>query len=411
MRGSESEKSTSENGRFDSRFDTPADLAGSNQPNSAPQRIPGCLWKHKKTGGWYWTIKSVFIPPNRRSQRKFTSVPLVANGGRRPVATKNKTIAMRCQKRLWGEWKDEAAKIGPRNIEDWLGEFQQYNALHASAGQVAYNVSIVRAAFVTQQVSRCQDISDDHIQRYLAGLQTLGRSARTIQAHRNSLHKFCRFLLRKGILETNPAAMVEVASPTKTPPRFLDDVQTSKALKHINDHAPQWLFGAVCVALYAGCRLSSLMALECQHVKEGGLVVPLSKTGDYTVVPLDDPIIGPELRSVLDWVRGGRSGPQPLFPVHHARYWGELLADLTVPLPVFGELPGSRAGNQWHLLRSTWAVNAARHGGTLWQLMSLGGWKVPTTVMRYINISRAAGMARNDRPENIPFHYSAATIG
>ena len=57
----------------------------------------------------------------------------------------------------------------------------------------------------------------------------------------------------------------------------------------------------------------------------------------------------------------------------------------------FGELAGSRVGNQWHLLRSTWAVNCARRGATIWQLMEWGGWKIPTPVMRYVNIARAAG--------------------
>jgi len=36
-----------------------------------------------------------------------------------------------------------------------------------------------------------------------------------------------------------------------------------------------------------------------------------------------------------------------------------------------------------------WAVNMARQGATLWQLMARGGWTSPQTVMRYINIARA----------------------
>ena len=59
------------------------------------------------------------------------------------------------------------------------------------------------------------------------------------------------------------------------------------------------------------------------------------------------------------------------------------------PLPVFGETPRC-VGNQWHLLRSTFAVRKAGEGATLWQLMAWLGHKTPQTTMRYVNIARAA---------------------
>ncbi len=58
---------------------------------------------------------------------------------------------------------------------------------------------------------------------------------------------------------------------------------------------------------------------------------------------------------------------------------------ITRPLPVFGELPGRRIANQWHLLRSTYAVNHARSGKTLWEHTN------PQTAMQYVNIARAGG--------------------
>lgn len=44
-------------------------------------------------------------------------------------------------------------------------------------------------------------------------------------------------------------------------------------------------------------------------------------------------------------------------------------------------------GNGWHLLRSTWATREARRGTSLWELMRLGGWVVPQTVMRYVSLA------------------------
>lgn len=141
-----------------------------------------------------------------------------------------------------------------------------------------------------------------------------------------------------------------------------------------------------------GARLSSPRAMRCRHVQPGALIVPLPKTGHYSMVPLADGLVGPELAATLRLAVAGRTEDRPLFPTHDAHWWGEKLARATEPLPVFGELAGTRAGNQWHLLRATWAVNCARRGATLWQLMAWGGWTQPQTVMRYVNIAHAAGM-------------------
>ena len=51
--------------------------------------------------------------------------------------------------------------------------------------------------------------------------------------------------------------------------------------------------------------------------------------------------------------------------------------------------PDRRAGNWWHLLRHTYAVNRVRAGATLWQLMAELGRTNPQTTMRYVNIARA----------------------
>ena len=105
--------------------------------------------------------------------------------------------------------------------------------------------------------------------------------------------------------------------------------------------------------------------------------------------------IFPEMVPILAEMQRGPDDAL-VFPQHDPRWWGELLVRITEPLPVFGAI-GRRVGSQWHLLRSTWAVNRARGIGldspaTLWKLMAWGGWKIPTTPMRYINVARAAGM-------------------
>jgi len=392
MRESEGVPETPENSRWQTGWQNPS--RGDSNP-----RIPGSVWKNRRTGGFYWTIRSDLVPPEARGKVRYSKIPLTALGGR-PGATRNRDIALRCQKRLWHEWAARLspgvslARPGDASLDHWLAEFRQFNGLNASADHADYNCLIARRAFALpgMAVQRCHEISDRHVTAYLASLQAAGRSLRTVQAHRNALHKFCRFLCRRGVIDGNPVDLVDVASPPKRPPRFLDDWQRIAALDALSGDLPDWMFDAVCVALFSGARLGSIMALACEHVQPAALVLPLPKVGDYSIVPLDSPIIGPELGAVLRRVRGDRSRGS-LFPEHTQQWWVKRLRDSTrrLRLPVFGELPGSRAGNQWHLLRSTWAVNCARRGATLWQLMEWGGWRIPTTVMRYVNIARAAG--------------------
>lgn len=355
-----------------------------------PKKIPGCVWRHPKTGGFYWTLRSTLVPTDRRGKSRYTKIPLVP-AGKTSGATKSKAMAQQVQKRLWQQFAVPEDKQVPRSLEAILEEFRQYNSLHASVKQARTNTQIARRVLAEYHDGPLYQFGAGAIQQYLAHLKESHYATRSIQAHRNSLHKFCRYLVRRGILDANPTDLVEVAAPAKTPPRYLDDLQQIATLNHLSQHAPEWLFDAACVALYAGCRLGSLVALQCQHVQPGGLVVPLNKTGNYTVVPLDDAMIGPQLKPVLHRIKGSRTGQEPLFGKRNVRKWARRMADLTEPLEVFGELEGTRAGNQWHLLRSTWAVNVARRGATLWQLMAWGGWTVPTTCMRYINLARAAG--------------------
>jgi len=126
--------------------------------------------------------------------------------------------------------------------------------------------------------------------------------------------------------------------------------------------------------------------LEWEHIGETGLTVPLTKTGGYAIVPYDR--MDRRLKETIDIMGRGRGA---VFPARNPRWWNARIKAITKPLPVFGELRGGGVGNQWHLLRATWAVNCARRGATLWELMAWGGWTVPQTVMRYVNVARAAG--------------------
>lgn len=364
-------------------------------------RPPGSLWKHPKTGGWYWRIKTIFLPADFQGKGNYTNIPLRQAG--RQAATKTKTTAEAVRNRLWRTWKQtrpggDFSNKAPRTLENWIEEFKAWNLNKGTAGrQVNYNVSTIRRFVDGQAIARCIEITEEAIQNHITALRKLKRSTRTIEAHRNTVFMFCRFLDIRGQLDGNPCRLVEVAAPDKRPPRYLTDKQIAAFLAHARKNAPRWLYTASAVALYSGLRLGEIIAL-CWRDVGGNMIVAggstPTKTADYRIVPMI-PQLAKIFKKKMPRPRGADG--KKVFPQHHKRTWGGFFADLTADLPVFGELKGSRAGNQWHLLRSTYAVQQARGVWTgkpasVWELMAWMGHKNPQTTMRYINIAHVAGM-------------------
>ena len=310
-------------------------------------RPPGSLWRHA-SGGWYWTVR---LPGQARK-----SFPVVLHGHRH--ATRNRTLALRRIAHLWREWTRDT-RPAPASMDGLIAAFAAWNLNTAGARQSGYNERTVRRFVEAAGVAHADEIGPEAVQGYLASLRTAGRSERTIQAHRNTLAKFCRFLMLRQQIDHNPALLVEVRPPAKRPPRYLTEAQIAKLLKA---PMPPWLLLAVRVGLYEGLRAGEIRGLRGEDVHQDHIVVGGSaptKTRDYRIVP-----IFPEMR-------GFKPKSGPVFPQHNPRWWAEMFGRATKGLTFIGL--GDKGGFQ--VLRSTFAVRRARGEGldrpaSLWELMS-----------------------------------------
>lgn len=360
------------------------------------ETFPGCLYRHSQTRGVYWKVLARHAPPAlRREGKKYLYLPMVPAGKR--VATTSMGIGRACRAALCLQWEQkrksvEAGDRWPETLDGWLDQFEAWNGLTASERQTRYNRVILDRFVAHSGLTEPEALSVHHVEEYLLSMKPK-MADRTIQAHLRTIKMFCRYLLApRGPLVLDPSHQVSVATPVLYEPRYLTTEQLATTLKHIRNHADTWLYDAVRLAVYAAPRRGSLEAMELHHLGKGGLVVPLPKTRrtrSSCVVPFDQPAVGPELEQVVAEIRG-RAGPGRVFPQTGPQAWCDQLARVTKDLPVFGELPGRRVGNRWHLLRSTAAVTWASRGATQWQLMEWGGWSDPKTVLRYVNIAQAA---------------------
>jgi len=295
-------------------------------------------------------------------------------------ATKLKSVAEACRKRLWRQWTQAGAKEPPtRSMAHWIEQFQRWNEITAAASWARYNADTVRKFCRQAHITQPWEIDVLAIQAYL---QSLTLAAGTQARHRSAISKFCRFLMLHRQLEFNPTAATVVPRVYRRPPRFLTGPQVSNLLKAAEGAV---IYPAIVLALECGLRVGEIAALRWSDVRGDHLVVGThkpTKTYRWRTVPLTE-----AARAALP-APGGDD--DPIFPVHRKEWWNNTLKKITKPLPVFGELPGKRVGNQWHLLRSTYAVNQARAGKTLFELMAALGHTNPQTTMAYINIGRAA---------------------
>lgn len=119
------------------------------------------MWKHGKTGGWYWRISSLLVPAEMRGKGPYTNVPLVPTG--RDHATKTRPLAESCQARLWRQWQAAGAGQAVTPIAKWLAEFADWNTHHAS--------SKPGPARAIQDTRRYGDLSDETVLAFLSFLR------------------------------------------------------------------------------------------------------------------------------------------------------------------------------------------------------------------------------------------------
>jgi len=229
-------------------------------------------------------------------------------------------------------------------------------------------------------------MTSERIEKYLMGMS---RAPRTILHHYNGISKFCRWLMTRDNppIDVNPAPQAREVVPRahERLPRYLTEPQ----IKMLLDKAEREgvLYAEIVFALGTGVRLGELRNVRWENIHEtpsGWAVEVGTKTFVTRLVP-----IPAEVRTVLEGLP--RQDDDLLFRKRDKRWWGQTMARLTKNLPMFGELPGRSAGNQWHLLRSTFAVRQARAGATVWQLTALLGHRDVRTTQRYVNIAYAAG--------------------
>ncbi|MGB9662707.1 MAG: site-specific tyrosine recombinase XerD [Moorellaceae bacterium] len=145
-------------------------------------------------------------------------------------------------------------------------------------------------AYLAQaKVKSIKDTSRGLIVAYLVQLQSQGRSPATICQHLAALRAFYQFLVREGVLDSDPTAAMESPRQAKKLPRVLTVEEIDLLLKQPQPNTPAGLRDkAMLELLYAsGLRVSELVALNVDQVNlQEGYVRCLGKGSRERVVPI-----------------------------------------------------------------------------------------------------------------------------
>lgn len=148
------------------------------------------------------------------------------------------------------------------------------------------------ATFAVAHGSRPATCDAALLQSYMASLQRVGLAARTAARRLSALRQFHRFLLREGIREDDPTALLDTPRLPRTLPKYLSEPEVDALLEAAARMPGQR--GAVARAaleiLYAtGLRVSELLALPRHALASDAAVLLIrGKGGRERIVPLSD---------------------------------------------------------------------------------------------------------------------------
>lgn len=218
-------------------------------------------------------------------------------------------------------------------------------------------------------------ITPRQIERVLVDLQGEQCAPATVLRYLTVLKAVFNRGKRLGLLQENPATLVETPRPNNVLVRYLTDDQEARLLTAL----PPRFQPIVTTAIHTGLRQGELLRLTWPDVDwtVGVLTIHETKAGERRRVPMNSVV----QKLLMDLNAGTTPIPtERIFP-HDHRYLRRAFAKAVTAAGL--------APFRFHDLRHTFASRLAMQGVNDRTLMALGGWKSPRMLDRYAHLSPA----------------------
>jgi len=232
----------------------------------------------------------------------------------------------------------------------------------------------------------------EELRGYLDHLHQSGLSSRSIGRHLTTLRNFYGFLLREGLLESDPTEHLRTPRQWQTIPKFLNLQEIERIIQVPDGSRPTGLRDrAMLELLYAtGLRVSELCRVGLSDLNlEFGVLRTTGKGNKQRLVPVGKDAV----RAVRDYLQGGRGallkGRASRYLFITARggcltrqaFW-KLLAG-------YGRKAGIFHGLTPHVLRHSFATHLLEGGADLRSVQIMLGHADISTTQIYTHVMRS----------------------
>jgi integrase/recombinase XerD len=254
-----------------------------------------------------------------------------------------------------------------------------------------------------QGVSAPEAVRASHVADHLVFLDKQDLGLRSIAHARSSVRQWFKFLLKEGLIESDPSTKIRAPKFPAPLPTVLSSRNVEAILDTPNRSTPLGLRDAAMIELMYSCglRVSELVKLPFKAIDSAeGLIKVRGKGDKERIVPVGDRALAlvrrylAESRPILD--PGGRC------PALFASQLGEAMTrqNFWERLLRHARIAGVRGKVSPHVLRHSFATHLLEHGADLRSLQAMLGHADISTTQIYTHVTqeRLAELHRRHHP-------------
>lgn len=236
-----------------------------------------------------------------------------------------------------------------------------------------------------------QAASREDLMGVLAAEMQLGKSPKTVSRYLSAYRQFYRWLLREGVIDGDPVALIESPKTGRGLPKALSEQQVEALLAAPDLGTALGLRDlAMLELMYAtGLRVSELVGLQLSNINlNQGVVRVLGKGQKERLVPIGDAAFA----ALGSWLAGGR--PELLNGSHSDyifvtnRRTGMTRQAFWYMVRRYAVISGITQKLSPHMLRHSFATHLLNHGADLRVVQLLLGHSDLSTTQIYTHIAR-----------------------
>ena len=236
-----------------------------------------------------------------------------------------------------------------------------------------------------------QAAAREDLMAVLAAEMQLGKSPKTVSRYLSAYRQFYRWLLREGIIASDPVALIESPKTGRGLPKALSEQQVESLLAAPDTDTALGLRDlAMLEMMYAtGLRVSELVSLQLSNVNMNvGVVRVIGKGQKERLVPVGDAAFS----ALKSWLDNGRpelmNGQHSDFIFVTNRKTGMTRQAFWYMVRRYAVISGIEQKLSPHMLRHSFATHLLNHGADLRVVQLLLGHSDLSTTQIYTHIAR-----------------------